>query len=505
MPDAPVSTTVTELPESRVRVEAEVPRRRGREARRRRPPSALGRNLRVPGFRKGKVAAAGDHPARRPRGRARRGGPRVDRPAGTRPRSTRASVVPVGEPDLDLDDLPDEGEPLRFSIEIGVRPTATLGEYKGLEVGRREPEVDDEAIDERDRAAARALGQARDRRAPRRDAATSWSMDFVGTLDGEPFAGGEGRDQMVELGSGRLVPGFEEQLEGASAGEERTVRSPSPRTTAPSELAGKQAEFAVTVKEVKAKELPELDDDFAAEAGFDTLDELREDIRERLAEARRRARSRPSSARPRSTPRSPTRRSRCPTRWSRRARASCGTRWLHTLGAPGHLARGVPADRGQGRGRDRGRATASPTPSATCAARPCSPPSSRPRASRPSDEELLEALERAAAAEGRLAQEAARAPALRRAALDALKARPRRSARRSITIAESAQARESRTPEHRRKGRSKRDLDAGKLRPTARLDGARAVARLAPVERRVTSHVARRQDSSETSETKRGP
>jgi trigger factor len=89
---------------------------------------------------------------------------------------------------------------------------------------------------------------------------------------------------MVELGSGRLVPGFEEQLEGASAGEERTVTVTFPEDYGAEQLAGRQAQFAVTVKEVKAKELPELDDELAAEAGFDTLDELREDIRERLAE-----------------------------------------------------------------------------------------------------------------------------------------------------------------------------------------------------------------------------
>ena len=110
-------------------------------------------------------------------------------------------------------------------------------------------------------------------------------MDFAGSVDGTPFAGGEGRDQMVELGSGRLVPGFEEQLEGAGAGEDRTVKVTFPEDYQAAELAGQEAEFAVTVKEVKAKDLPELDDDLAAEAGFDTLDELREDIRGRIAEA----------------------------------------------------------------------------------------------------------------------------------------------------------------------------------------------------------------------------
>jgi trigger factor len=90
---------------------------------------------------------------------------------------------------------------------------------------------------------------------------------------------------MVELGSGRLVPGFEEQLKGASAGDERTVKIEFPADYGAEDLAGREAEFAVSVKEVKAKDLPELDDDLAAEAGFDTLDELREDIRARLSEA----------------------------------------------------------------------------------------------------------------------------------------------------------------------------------------------------------------------------
>ena len=151
-------------------------------------------------------------------------------------------------------------------------------------------------------------------------------MDFVGSIDGTPFGGGEGRDQMVELGSGRLIPGFEEQLEGASAGEERTVKVDFPEDYGAEDLAGKSAEFAVTVKEIKAKDLPELDDDLAAEAGFDTLDELREDIREphhragglphRRGVPRGRAGLRRRGRRP----------SRCPTRSSRRAPASCGTR-----------------------------------------------------------------------------------------------------------------------------------------------------------------------------------
>jgi len=185
---------------------------------------------------------------------------------------------------VDLGELPREGEPLRFSIEIGVRPKATLGDYKGLEVGKREPAVPESAVqDELERLQERAAKlETVDRQAQRGDFVV---MDFAGSVDGVPFPGGEGRDQMIELGSGRLVPGFEEQLEGATGGEERTVRITFPDDYQASELAGQEAEFAVTVREVKAKQLPPLDDELAAEAGFDTLDELREDIRARLGES----------------------------------------------------------------------------------------------------------------------------------------------------------------------------------------------------------------------------
>ncbi len=288
-----VSTTVTELPESRVRVEAEVPAQEV-EKRVAQAARALARDLRVPGFRAGKAPA-----------------PIVIRRVGREAvldEAVRdsiggwyaaalgdAHIVPVGEPELDLSKLPGEGEPLRFSIEIGVRPKARLGEYKGIDVPRREPDVSDEAIaEEVDRVRERSAKlETVDRPAQRGDFVV---MDFAGSVDGTPFAGGEGRDQMVELGSNRLVPGFEEQLEGASAGEDRTVKVTFPeasdsgdegsaRGRGASELAGQDAEFAVTVKEVKAKDLPEPDDELAAEAGFDTLDELRADISERIEEA----------------------------------------------------------------------------------------------------------------------------------------------------------------------------------------------------------------------------
>jgi trigger factor len=276
-----VVTTVTELPESRVRVEAEVPadevERRVAQAARR-----LGRGLRVPGFRAGKAPA----PVIVQRmGRDAVLDEAVRESIGTWYAAAvdGARIAPVGEPELDLADLPGAGEPLRFSIEIGVRPKAELGDYKGLEVGRREVDVSDEAIGgELDRMRERSARlDTVDRPAGSGDFVV---MDYKGTLDGEAFGGGEGRDQMIELGSGRLVPGFEEQLQGAAAGDERTVTVTFPDDYPAAELAGKEAQFAVSVKEVKAKELPAIDDDLAAEAGFDTLDELREDIRSRIAE-----------------------------------------------------------------------------------------------------------------------------------------------------------------------------------------------------------------------------
>src|SRR4051794_33173843 len=216
MAAAPVSTTVTELPDSRVRVQAEVP---AQEVERRVAQAARGlaRNLRVPGFRAGKAPP----PVVIKRvGREAVLDEALRESIGTWYAAAidDAAIVPVGEPELDLGELPREGQPLRFSIEIGVRPTATLGEYKNLEVGRREADVGEEAITgELDRLRERSAKlETVDRTAQRGDFVV---MDFAGSVDGTPFAGGEGRDQMVELGSGRPAPGFEEQLEGAGAGE----------------------------------------------------------------------------------------------------------------------------------------------------------------------------------------------------------------------------------------------------------------------------------------------
>jgi trigger factor len=278
---AALKTTVTELPESRVRVQVEVPPGEV-EIRLERKARQLGREMRIPGFRRGKVPA-----------------PLVIQKVGREVvleeavRDTlgnwysdaidTAGIVTVGDPHLDLADLPPEGSALEFSIEIGVLPTAKLGEYKGLEVGRREVSVQDDAIQHE----IEGLRERLARLETVADPAASGNfvvVDYLGSVDGEPFKGGEGRDQLVELGSGNLIPGFEEKLEGAVAGETRTIDLSFPADYPSQELAGQEASFQVTVKEIKHKQLPEVDEDFAVDMGFDSVQELTDDIRTRLGE-----------------------------------------------------------------------------------------------------------------------------------------------------------------------------------------------------------------------------
>jgi trigger factor len=273
-----VKTKTTELGDSRVRVEVEVPSE-SLETELRNAAAELGREMRVPGFRKGKVPA---DVVLQQVGReavmdeaVRRGLPGWYEQA-----VADAGIAAVGDPKLDLADLPERGLPLSFTIEVGVVPPAKLGEYKGLEVGRRDPAVDpDEVQAELERLRESLASESGDFAV----------IDFTGSVDGEPFEGGDARGHLVELGSDRLIPGFEEQLAGASAGEEREVHVTFPDDYGAEHLAGKDAVFAVEVKEVKEKRLPELDDDFAVEAGgYDSLDELRAELEQRIGEAQER-------------------------------------------------------------------------------------------------------------------------------------------------------------------------------------------------------------------------
>ncbi len=290
-----VQTTVNELDGSRVRVDVRVPAEEV-ESSLQRTARRLGRELKLPGFRKGKVPpllvlqrigrdAVLDEAVR------------DGLPGWYAQAIEAAGVVSVGDPKIDLGELPAQGGELGFSIEIGVLPRARLGEYRGLEVQRREPTADEQQIDGEVEAVRERLArlQTVERAAGLGDFVV---VDYVGRLPREqraagegpgqttlePFAGGEGRDQLVELGAGNLIPGFAEGLLGAQAGETRTVEVMFPADYGAEELAGREASFEMAVKEVKEKQLPELDDDFAIDAGFDDVQELREDIRTRILE-----------------------------------------------------------------------------------------------------------------------------------------------------------------------------------------------------------------------------
>jgi trigger factor len=277
-----VKTTTTELSDARVRLEVEV----GADAVERELQSAareLGRDMKLAGFRKGKIPppvviqrvgrdAVLDEAVRR------------SLPDWYEQAVADAGVVTIGEPKVDLSELPTKGSPLGFSVEVAVRPTATLAEYKGLEVGRREPVAADDEVDaelDRLRESLASL-EGVERPAAEGDFVV---LDFEGRIGGEPFEGGEARGYVLELGSSRLVEGFEEQLVGATAGEDREVRVTFPADYRVEELAGSEAVFSASVKEVKEKRLPEADDDLAAEAGgFDSLAEMRAEIEKRLRE-----------------------------------------------------------------------------------------------------------------------------------------------------------------------------------------------------------------------------
>ena len=280
--DDTLTTTVTPLEESRVRVDvqvapAELARAIDSAARQ------IGSTLKLAGFRKGKV------PAAIVLGRLGRDAvleeavrDRLGRWYTTA--VTSAHIVPVGEPDISLGEGAGEGEPYPFSFEIGVRPVATLGEWRGIEASRREPAVDDELVERQLEDARERLARIEtvERAAGEHDFLV---IDFRGTIDGEPIEGAAARAQLVELGAGRLLPGFDEGLLGASAGEERTLEIRFPDDYSVAELAGRDAVFEVTVSEVREKVLPALDDDFALDAaGMDSLAELRDDVRARLLE-----------------------------------------------------------------------------------------------------------------------------------------------------------------------------------------------------------------------------
>jgi trigger factor len=278
-----VNTTVENLSPARVKISAEVDAA-DVAAEIDRAAKRLGSQMRMPGFRKGKVPA--------PLVIQQFGRPAVfeealreSLPQWYERAILDSGVTPVGEPQLDLSDPPADGEPLSFSIEIAIRPPAKLGDYKGIEVPQAKPEVPEGAVDaeiDRMRESMASL-QPVERAAADGD---HLLMDFSGSVDGEEFEGGQASDYLLEIGSGSFIEGFEEGLLGMSAGEEKTIEVTFPEEYHAEHLAGADAAFAVTVKEVREKTLPEADDDFAADnSDFDTIDELRADIEHKILHA----------------------------------------------------------------------------------------------------------------------------------------------------------------------------------------------------------------------------
>lgn len=277
-----MQTTVTELPNSRARVEVavaadDVDRGVQRAAR------ALAREMRLPGFRKGK-APPSLVVQRLGYGAVLEEALRDSLPEWYERALLASGINPVGDPRVEIVSAPQgQGEAFGFRFEVGVRPRAVLGEYRGLEVGRGEPQVPEEIVErevERIRAGFARLEPV-ERPAAEGDVLL---IDFEGFVDGEAFEGGKASDYLLELGGGQLVEGFEEQLAGAAAGEERQVEVRFPDDYRAEELAGREAVFTVAVREVREKLLPDLDDELAAEASeFDTLEELRADIREKVS------------------------------------------------------------------------------------------------------------------------------------------------------------------------------------------------------------------------------
>ena len=190
----------------------------------------------------------------------------------------------VSQPSIDVVQL-EAGKPFIFTAEVAVKPDVTLGQYKGVEIDKVEATVSAEEVDaeikrEQEANAREVAVEGR----PVKDGDIT-VIDFEGFVDGVAFAGGKGEDYPLTIGSGAFIPGFEEQLVGAEVGKEVEVKVTFPESYHADELAGKDATFVCTVKEIKEKELPELDDEFASEVSeFDTMAEYKASVEKKLAE-----------------------------------------------------------------------------------------------------------------------------------------------------------------------------------------------------------------------------
>ena len=188
----------------------------------------------------------------------------------------------VSQPTIDITQA-EPGKALIFTAEVATKPEVTLGDYKGVEVPKTEINVTDEDVDaeiKKEQEKNSRTINVEDRGAQLQDVVT---IDFEGSVDGVPFDGGQATEYPLTLGSNTFIPGFEEQLVGAKVGDDVDVKVTFPEEYQAKELAGKEAIFKCAVKKIEAKELPELDDDFAKDVSeFDTLAEYKEHVKTNL-------------------------------------------------------------------------------------------------------------------------------------------------------------------------------------------------------------------------------
>jgi trigger factor len=198
-----------------------------------------------------------------------------------------ADIEPVAQPDIE-DFYISKGETATFTAIVEVKPEVELGEYKDLGVEKEDAEVKEEEINERLEKMQDEHSQLMTADREELQEGDFAIIDFTGYVDGEEFPGGSAEEYSLEIGSESFIPGFEGQLIGMSVGEEKTVEVTFPEDYHADDLAGSEATFDVVLKEIKVKERPELNDDFALEASdYETIDELRVSIEEEIAEQKK--------------------------------------------------------------------------------------------------------------------------------------------------------------------------------------------------------------------------
>ncbi len=201
-----------------------------------------------------------------------------------------AGIDPVDRPEIDIVKM-EQGENLIFTATVTVRPEVTLGDYKGLEISKQDTDVTDEEIEAQLKEQQTRLAELVVKEEEAIVEGDTAVIDFEGFLGEEAFEGGAGEDHSLEIGSGSFIPGFEEQLIGLKTGEQKDVVVTFPEEYHAAELAGKEATFKVTVKEVKGKELPELNDELAKEIDSEVegIDALRTKLKEKTTEDKKNA------------------------------------------------------------------------------------------------------------------------------------------------------------------------------------------------------------------------